>query len=643
MSHMLTNIERVVQDVSNRVTQWDALYEGIVNSVHANATKIICRLDSENVLTDGIGDIVPRKVKAIEIEDNGDGFSDTNFNSFGEYKTKHKIDLGCKGVGRFVFLKLFQNVTYISYLSGQNQKREFDFSFNFDSDNLQKKNEVVISNRTILKLTVPAEENFTKNKHINRQIDLDLEHIKNKVFNHLIPTLFFYRNKGKEIKIEFHDLLKGDHVSFGTQDIPDFKSKKFYICDEEFELSYNIKDTVSAHLNAFHCANKRTVCSFSEQEFKPEGFSGFLLLESGFFNNHINNARNDFDIFPIKTDMYTLISWEMINAELKKRIAEILTEEIPNSQKRNANLLEQIILERPYLSDYIEEEDLNIAGFLSKKDIIEKAKKRFDIAKEKLLKSSGKENYSDEELNDAIQITHNELVEYIKYRILVVERLKTMIGDKEKEEKVIHNLFMTRYTEDKKTDYLNDTKNNLWLFDDRFTNYSYAASDQKIKHLLSNVKLKAGSQIDNDRPDFALFFSHHPNDKKGLKAVIIELKSFKDIGKSDREKLEGVQQLLDYINVFRSKEDVKEIWAYLITDIDDKFESRLKINGYKAMFSTSKPIYYKSFEEVNAFINVIGAETLVLDAEARNKVFIDIINKQSRLNKHLRINEEKAV
>jgi hypothetical protein len=34
-------------------------------------------------------------------------------------------------------------------------------------------------------------------------------------------------------------------------------------------------------------------------------------------------------------------------------------------------------------------------------------------------------------------------------------------------------------------------------------------------------------------------------------------------------------------------------------------------------------------------IYVVGADTLILDAEARNKVFIDIINKHSRLNKYI--------
>jgi hypothetical protein len=45
MSQMLADIKRIVnEDVSNRVTQYDVIFEAITNSVHANATKIACTL-----------------------------------------------------------------------------------------------------------------------------------------------------------------------------------------------------------------------------------------------------------------------------------------------------------------------------------------------------------------------------------------------------------------------------------------------------------------------------------------------------------------------------------------------------------------------------------------------------------------------
>ncbi len=125
-----------------------------------------------------------------------------------------------------------------------------------------------------------------------------------------------------------------------------------------------------------------------------------------------------------------------------------------------------------------------MAGFLDKKNIIEKAKKDFDIAKEKVLTNSGKEEYTDKELHEAIQLTQNELVSYVNDRAMVIERLKAMVDKSEKVESVIHNLFMEKYPKD---DYCSIGKNNLWLLDDRFTTYSYAASDTRISEVLKDI------------------------------------------------------------------------------------------------------------------------------------------------------------
>ena len=116
MSEMLTNIKRVVDGVSNRTKQFDVLFEAIINSIHANASHIICRLTEEQAVlkTDNDEEIAPRKVKKIEIEDNGDGFGDPNYQSFGRYGTDHNLNLGCKEIGRFVFLKVFETVQYTS-------------------------------------------------------------------------------------------------------------------------------------------------------------------------------------------------------------------------------------------------------------------------------------------------------------------------------------------------------------------------------------------------------------------------------------------------------------------------------------------------------------------------------------------------
>ena len=642
MSQMLTNIKRVVEEeVSNRTTQMSVLYEAIINAIHANSKHIICRLSSaEGLLKSEEEEVVERKVDDIEIEDDGDGFGDANYESFCKYRTDHKQDeFGCKGVGRFVFLKVFSKASFTSYLSEGQEKKTFTFSFDFDNDKVSVESYKVSHNKTILSLVGLRNKYFDTTKLIDRRIDMDLEVIKKKVLLHLIPTLFFYKTQRTNVVIEFIDTKTNDTVSITSADVPAFEKKSFSIPfgkDNKYTFTlYYMVSQGDGGLQAFYCANRRAVCEFSEKEFNlslPNDYSGYFLLDSKYLDERIDNARNDFDIYPVLTDLFSVLSWRDINTHLKALISTIINLNIPTSKEINRAKLKDIQLERPYLVNYIEDEDLEIVGFVDKKQIIDKAKKRFDAAKDGLITHAGKQEYTDAELQDAIQIAQNELVSYIQDRVLIVERLKTMLKDKEKSEKVIHNLFMEIYTDD---NYFSVGKNNLWLLDDRFTNYSYAASDKRIKQVLESMNLKAGTKSDEDKPDLALFFSHDPKNKKGLKSVLIELKSFDDGAKSDREKFGGVQQLLDYIKAFRSKEDIKEIWAFLVTDIDEKLGERLNTDGYIPLFATDRPIYHRYYDKIDTSIYVVGAETLILDAEARNKVFMDIINKHSRLHQFI--------
>jgi len=62
----------------------------------------------------------------------------------------------------------------------------------------------------------------------------------------------------------------------------------------------------------------------------------------------------------------------------------------------------------------------------------------------------------------------------------------------------------------------------------------------------------------------------------------------------------------------------------------------LKRDSYIPLFSTESPIYHRFYGESGISIFVISASTLIKDAEARNKVFLDIVRKQSKLQKLLK-------
>lgn len=638
MSKMYAEIKRIVdEDISPRMTQIDVINEAITNAIHADATEIVCELNTtDNPVDDGESIVTAKKVNTIRIIDNGSGLNDANFESFCKYRSDYKKALGCKGVGRFVYLKVYEFASFKSLLKSEQEERSFRFDLNFDSDNVGKKPEAISENRTEVFLSSLAQSYLNADRHVDRRIDLNLEKIKEEVLINLIPTLFFFKKNGKNVQITFVDKTTDNELTITPEDVPDFKEKEFFVKERtgtkiKFTLNYYIANE-SGKLYSFYCANNRSVREFSESDLKftlPNGYSGFMLCESQYFDTRVNNERNNFDIFPVKTDLFSTLSWEMINEELKNILTTLIKEGIPETEKLNKEKIQEIQEERPYLINFIAEEDLEIAGFLEKKKIIDNAKKRFDNAKEKVLTSAGKEEYTDTELNEAIQLAQNELVSYVHDRVQVIERLKTLIDKKERVESIIHSLFMEMRTED---NYYAVGKNNLWLLDDRYTTYSYAASDKRIREVLKGIDEENGdTEILDDKPDLSLFFSHNPNNSERLKSVMVEIKPFDYASKPDRKKFAGIQQLLDYVEAFQVKEKIEEVSAFLITEIDDKLEKRLRGDDYTPLFSTESPIFHRFYKESGISIFVISASTLIKDAEARNKVFLDIIRNQSKI------------
>lgn len=643
---MEAELERIVsEDVSSRINQFDVICEAVTNAIQANATVVNCYFDAyDDLISNDLGSEVKRKVDKMIIADNGDGLNDDNFNSFCKYRTIYKKDLGCKGVGRLTFLKVYKNVEIKSENRELQEERTFVFDFNFDTKNLKKTNKEIADNKTQFIFNTISDSYYNSERNIDRRINLDLELIREKVLINLIPMLYFYKKRNVKFTINFISAYDNENsTKIDFEDIPNMQEYPFEIVDKwhnshKFILNYQINES-KGKIYTYYCANNRTVCDFSEKDFQlklPKEFSGHLLLESEYFNNNVNNERNDFRIFPVKNDEYTPLSWENINQNLKLAATSIIKELIPESDNINKNIIKEISDERPYLLDYIDDDDFEIVGFVDKKYLIDKAKRKFDNAKEKLLTNTGKIEYTNEDLNDAINITQNELVSYIFDRSLVIERLSKLIDKKENVEKVIHDLFMTMKTDD---DYYAIGKNNLWLLDDRYTTYSYAASDKRISEVLKGLEEDISNiEIPKDKPDLSIFFSQNPENDKKLKSVLVEIKPFDFKSKPDRKKYQGIQQLIDYVKAFKTKENIEEIYAYLVTDVDDKLAERLRGDDYIPLFSIDSPIYHRFYKDLGISIYVISAKTLVLDAEARNKVFLDIIKKQKRFTKNLYTN-----
>jgi hypothetical protein len=68
-------------------------------------------------------------IMSFVVKDNGVGFDDRNMESFRTLDSEYKSAKGCRGVGRFLWLKAFKRVEVISrYLDDEKALRERDFT-----------------------------------------------------------------------------------------------------------------------------------------------------------------------------------------------------------------------------------------------------------------------------------------------------------------------------------------------------------------------------------------------------------------------------------------------------------------------------------------------------------------------------------
>lgn len=119
-------VKTALSKLNNKVEFLQPVYEAISNSLEANAKNICVEFSTDNLQTNISKEISePERINGFTITDDGDGFTDTNIESFGELWTTTKKSLGCKGVGRLTWLKVYKHIDILSKI----QNREISFCF----------------------------------------------------------------------------------------------------------------------------------------------------------------------------------------------------------------------------------------------------------------------------------------------------------------------------------------------------------------------------------------------------------------------------------------------------------------------------------------------------------------------------------
>ena len=587
---MLVNIERVVDNLKN-IKLNNIFFEAITNSIQAKATKIEIKIYSRNLYEDR--EKIPPYVDKIEIIDNGDGFNEENLKSFKEYGSKHKISLGCKGVGRFVYLKLFKHIDIKS--------KNIEFSFNVNG--VEKERKASNSETKIL---------FLKPKD---DISIDFKDLEQSIREHFLAYfLIHHKNTMQPIEINIYnnDELKCNILSNQT---PTFKEKQFNIGKYSFTLTYAYGNKELDN-EGYYVADRRVVSKNSDLEnekkynlFKDNELKIYFILEGEYFNENVSNERNELLIYPKQKSalQFQDLCWEDIHNELDIQLKEIYKEngfDIDKTIKKNRK---EAIKNFPYLGAYFDNSnELNI------EQMQKNAKKEFENDKI-FLRNENNKNDKDYEVKLS-KVTQAELAEYVFDRNKLIQQLRESVKKGDIEAK-IHNLFMSKKTLDDKQNY---KTNNVWLFDDRFMSYDKIFSDIQIKDIFPKLH-----QNIEKRPDVLSIISNSYKKEKITDILLIEFKRPDNkITPAGAE-----EQLLEYGRYINSQVSEKiRIWAYAFLKFNDDVINRLQDKSYNRIFTSDKyPLYYKYHESNNMIINFLDYNSLICDAENRNKLFLDIL------------------
>jgi len=589
------SIENIVNDLPD-VSWQQIIYEAITNAIQAKATEIkINFIYKDNNTLDILEQ--NKHIETIIVEDNGEGFNEKNTNSFKEYRTSLKKDLGCKGIGRFLFLKEFEVITIESLY----KKIRFVIDDNIKVDNLNIK----IDSTLIY---------FSKPK---KKIEVDYTYLKKNIEEHFIAYFKLLNDENSNVNIRVYE-DKDIKFSISSQDIPTFETKEFKIGVHKFKISYLFNNEFKKE--GFYCAGHRVVRKNSDLEDNRKlklfkGFNILYLLEGSYLDNNINDSRDHFTIYPkkVEKDLFHNLSWYSIQQELREQIKLIAKDNGLDIEKLSMENLKEAIDQKPYLGLYLKQNE----NFLDTETLVNQAEQALKQDKDFLRKHIHKLNK--EEFYEKLSfVTQTELAEYMYDRQKLIEKLKRLT-DENSIEAEIHNLFMKKGTEDKTEGY---KTNALWLFDDRFMSYNKIFSDKRIKDIFPKLSENL------DRPDLLSIISNTEKKEEITDIVVIELKRADNkITPAGAE--EQLLKYARYINDAYPSNPIR-IWSYAFLKFNTETSSSLEDKDYNQIPTHSDyPIYYKYHEKRNTIINFLDYRAIAFDADTRHKTFMKILRGET--------------
>ncbi len=649
---MQTNLKQRIEnfDLPNTDVVLHCLGEAVVNSMQS----ILLTEQTKGLIDIHLKTLSSKEdeafqINSFDITDNGQGFTEDNFNSFTILDdTKKKITFACKGIGRLLYLKVFAKVKVVSaYLeNGENRERCFCFDSDWtETQELLTKfaakpcNNSVLENKTTLSF-----ENLIHNDDEK----FSIEDIKEFLLTHFLATFIHAYDQNKEIFITLR-VDKSASITFSIADIYNElfipRHPTIIPIDKTVGANHELIATATT-IQLYHIERTkapkykknvhRVIYCAGFRELKNEGLSGFtekpyrkngadtyyvVYVLSELLNKNSNSNRSDTSNFKNKSKIEKLVT-DAAHVYLKPIVIQL--------EKDKNQKVEQLLKRNPAYSYLKNDLHKTISYDLDDKSI---NKSMYHLHVEKRTEqrngimnglSSHLENHSREML-DSIEVSAMaDLAEYMVYRQIILKQMQQVVDQAKKQKLSFETLiqqFIAPRCHDSKFTF---DQNNLWLIDDRFTAYEYQFAETYFKNILDKAFTDTDSRdiaFINKRPD--IYLLDRCNDKYNV--VAIELKG---VYAKSSDMVTAIDQLFERVEQLSTpplQNYINEAWYYAIIEINDDVRKRAKGRMMKPLFGGNQESYYIYNSEYNVHIYILSYSTLITDAKMRHKVFFDLI------------------
>jgi hypothetical protein len=607
----------------------------------------------------GPGRTPMKPIVGFTVEDDGLGFTPQNMTSFETLDSDFKSHLGCRGVGRLLWLKAFQQVSIRSgYIDedGQLRGRRFRFSVERevehegDTDEFARPGTVVSLNG--------FKESF------QRLAPKGVDAIAREVFEHCI--WYFLRPGGAPVI-----LISDDDESVLLADLMDefvdsaMSSSAVEVKGKRFEmLNLRLKSSARNSIPRLHwCAASRVVIEENlggkvpglHAKLKDAESNEFVYacyLTSDFLDDRVRSDRTGFDISdriagePLLDDL----SLDDIRDAVLKQIADILRGPLEAAREEGKQRVHDYVSKRapryrPVLAR-IEERGITVDASVKDQDLELQLHRHLQrIESEAFVQgqaifaeadSEPTEDYAERlaaYINTVSEINKSDLAAYVSRRRTVLDLLGRLIradaDGKYSREDAIHSLIVPMRTD---SNEITSEGSNLWIIDERLAFHDYLASDKTLKSMpitgsesTSEPDILATRLI--DAPVLAADGQRLPLPS----IVVVEIK--RPMRKDATEDKNPIQQCLDYVKRIRAggaltatgrpipPTQEAPAFCYVIADLTARMIERCEISNLRP---THDGLGYFGFNDsAKAYIEVVSFDGLVNAATERNRAFFD--------------------